>query len=76
MFTFRRRSNIPRQISAEFLLVDLVNELAQLSEDQDAILSHVRERAKTMDSRKLSRAISLYGKILTQRWFKKILQHS
>lgn len=76
MFTFKRRSKIPRQISAEFLVVDLVNELAQLAEDQDAILSRVRERAKTMDRRKLSRAISLYGKTLTQRWFKRILEHS
>jgi hypothetical protein len=76
MFTFKRRSNIPRQLSAEFLLVDLVNELGQLAEDQDAILSRVRERAKTMDRKKLSRAISLYGKILTQRWFKRILRHA
>jgi hypothetical protein len=31
--TFERRTNIPRQISAEFLLVDLVNELGGLAED-------------------------------------------
>ena len=76
MFTFRRRSNIPRQISAEFLLVDLVNELDHLAEDQDAVLSRVRERAKAMDRKKLSRAISLYGKIPIRKWFKRILQHS
>jgi len=76
IFTFKRRSRIPRQLSAEFLLVDLVNELDQLAEDQDAVLCRVRERAKTMDCKKLSRAISLYGTIPTQKRFKSILQHS
>jgi hypothetical protein len=76
MFTFKRRSNIPTQLSAEFLLVHLVNELGQLAEDQDAVLSRVRERAKAMDPKNLSRAISRYGKHSTQRWFKTIFQHS
>jgi hypothetical protein len=76
MFTFKRRSNIPRQLSAEFLLVHLVNELGQLAEDQDAVLSRVREKAKAMDHKNLSRAISRYGKHSTQRWFKTIFQHS
>jgi hypothetical protein len=44
LFIFKRRSNIPRQLTAEFLLVDLVNELDQLAEDQDAVLPRVRER--------------------------------
>ena len=76
LFTFKRRSNIPRQLTAEFLLVDLVNELDQLAEDQDAVLPRVRERAKAMDTKKLSRAISRYGKYSTQRWFKTISKHS
>lgn len=76
LFTFKRRSNIPRQLTAEFLLVDLVNELDQLAEDRDAVLPRVRARAKAMDTRKLARAISRYGKYSTQRWFKTIYQHS
>lgn len=76
MFTFKRRSNIPSQLTAEFLLVDLVNELEQLAEDQDAVLSQVRERTKTMDPKKLSQAISRYGKYSAQKWFKTISQRS
>jgi hypothetical protein len=76
MFMFKRRSHIPRQLSAEFLLVDLLNELGQLAEDQDAVLSRVRERAKVMDRKKLSQAISRYGKYSTRKRFKSILQHS
>lgn len=73
-FTFKRRSNIPRQLSAEFLLVDLVNELGQLAEDQDAVLSRVPERIKAMDPKKLSRAISRYGKLSAKRQFKRLLK--
>src|SRR5450432_190207 len=75
MVTFERRMNVPKQLSPEFLLVDLVNELDQLAEDQDAVLSRVREKAKEMDSRKLSRAVSLYGKYSTQKKFQEMLQH-
>ena len=68
--------NVPKQLSPEFLLVDLVNEIGQLAEDQDAVLCRARERAKTMDRKKLSRAISRYGKIPARKRFKRILQHS
>jgi len=76
MVTFERRFNVPRQLSPEFLLVDLVNELDQLAEDQDAVLARVREKAKEMDPRKLSRAVSLYGKYSTQKKFQEMLHHA
>jgi hypothetical protein len=75
LFTFERRTNVPRQLTAEFLLVDLVNELGVLAEDRDAVLSRIREKAKEMDPKKLLRAVSLYGKYSTQKTFQKILQH-
>jgi hypothetical protein len=76
MITFERRYNVPKQLSPEFLLVNLVNELDQLAEDRDAVLSRVREKAKEMDQRKLSRAVSLYGKHATQKKFQEMLQHA
>jgi len=72
LVTFVRRFNIPKQLTPEFLLVDLVNELDQLAEDQDAVFSRVREKAKEMDARKLSRAVSLYGKAPTRKRFREI----
>jgi hypothetical protein len=76
LFTFERRYNVPKQLSPEFLLVDLVNELDQLAEDRDAVLSRVREKAKEMDSKKLSRAVSLYGKYSTQKKFQEMMRHA
>jgi hypothetical protein len=74
MVTFERRYNVPKRLSPEFLLVDLVNELDQLAEDRDAVLSRVREKAKEMVPKKLSRAVSLYGKYSTQKKFEEMMQ--
>ena len=70
VYQFERRMNVPRKLSKEFLLVDLVNEVDQLAEDRDAVLSRVRENAVQLDSRKLSRAVSLYANYSSQRWWK------
>jgi len=76
LVTFERRFNVPKQLSPEFLLVDLVNELSELAEDQEAVFSRVRERAKEMNPRKLLRAVSLYGKYSTRKKFQEMLQHA
>jgi hypothetical protein len=67
---------VPKQLSPEFLLVDLVNQLDQLAEDRDAVLSRVRDKAKEMDPKKLSRAVTLYGKYSTRKKFQEMLQHA
>ncbi len=74
VLTFERRANVPQQLSPEFLLVDVVNELNGLAEDRDAVLSRVRERAQQINPRKLSRAVSLYGKQSTQKTFREMLR--
>jgi len=72
LYQFERRMNVPRKLSKEFLLVDLVNEVDQLAEDRDAVLSRVRETATQMDARKLSRAVSLYANYSSQRLWKSL----
>ena len=41
---------------------------------REAVLSRVREKAKEMDPKKLSRAVSLYGKYSTQKKFQEMLK--
>ena len=72
VYQFERRMNVPRKLSKEFLLVDLVNEVNQLAEDRDAVLARVRENASHMDTRKLTRAVSLYADYSSQRWWKSL----
>jgi hypothetical protein len=57
-------------------VVPLLNELDQLAEDQQLVLSRVRAKAKEMDPENLSRAVSLYGKYGTRKMFKEILKHA
>jgi hypothetical protein len=76
MMSFERRINVPRQLSSEFLLVDVVNELGKLAEDRELVLSRVREKAQEMDSLKLSRAVALYGKYSTRKMFSEMLRNA
>jgi hypothetical protein len=76
MMTFERCMNVPRQLSPEFLLVDVVNKLDQLAEDRELVLSRVREKAKEMDPLKLSRTVSLYGKYSTRKKFSEMLSNA
>jgi hypothetical protein len=75
MVTFKYRANVPKRLTQEFLLVDVVNELYQLAEDHELVLSRVREKVKEMNPKKLSRAASQYGKVSTQKKFQEMLQH-
>jgi hypothetical protein len=70
---FERRLNVPRELSSEFLLVDLVNELDTLAEDREQVLARVPEKARSLDRRKLKRAVSQYGKSATRKYFRRVL---
>jgi hypothetical protein len=72
VYHFERRMNVPRKLSKELLLVDLVNEVDELAEDRDVLLARVRENASHMDSRKLSRVVSLYANYSSRRWWKSL----
>jgi hypothetical protein len=48
----------------------------QLAEDQEVVLSRLREEVERMDPKKPSRAVSLYGKYSTQKKFEEMLQHA
>lgn len=75
-YVFHRRMNVPRRLTQEFLLVDLVNELDRLAEDRQTVLARVREKARQMDHRRLSKAVSLFGNYSTQKQFQEILAHA
>jgi hypothetical protein len=67
-----RRLNVPKELSPEFLLVDLVNELDTLAEDREKVLARVPEKARSLDRRKLARALTRYGKSATQKYFNRV----
>ncbi len=49
--------------------MDLVNNIKELAEDEELLLSHVKEKAHSMDTIKLARAIREYGGARAQKLF-------
>lgn len=70
-FSFRVKPHLPLKATPEFLLVDLLNNLDQLAEDPKEVVSKVRSKAKTMDTKKLKKSLQKYGSVKA----KKLLEH-
>jgi hypothetical protein len=54
MFSFRVKPPFPSKTTPEFLLVDLLNNIEQLAEDSNELVSKVRCKAKTMNTKKVT----------------------
>ena len=61
IFTFQVKYRFPKKATTEFLFVDLINNLDKIAEDAELISNSVFEKVKTMDIKKLKRAIREYG---------------
>ncbi len=72
-YEFRRKPRFPRQLTEEFLLVDLLNNLPELAEDPTAVRESARAKAKELDAAKLQRASRNYGKVATRKFFDQVL---
>jgi len=70
----RRRRRPTRQAAAGPAQLASCLLLRDLAEDREGVLARVREKAKEMGPKKLSRAVSLYRKYSTQREFQEMLQ--
>lgn len=66
-FNFRIKPHFPKTATQEFLLVDLVNNLATLAEDQEQVLKNLYSKFRTMDRKKLERSVSEYGNEKTKK---------
>lgn len=69
IFRFRMIPHFPNKLTEEFLLVDLINNLDSLAEDSGEVLEKVSMKAKTMDKKKLHRAVNNYGHVKTKKIF-------
>jgi hypothetical protein len=68
-FTFQKKPHFPKQVTPEFLVVDLVNNIDTLAEDKAVILARVASKVQQMDTKKLARAVKEYGSTRTQKLF-------
>ena len=72
-FDFRVKPSLPKTLSREFLLVDLVNNLDRLAESREEVLARVKQRAPSFDAPRLQRAARDYGNVKTKKFFAQAL---
>jgi hypothetical protein len=68
-FSFRIKPHFPKKVTAEFLLVDLVNNLDTLAEDPKEVLKNIFRKVRTMDTKKLERSVQEYGNAKAKKIF-------
>lgn len=73
-FFFHMKPKFPKNLSPEFLLVDLVNSLDTLAEDKEMVLSKAKEKAGKLDLAKLKRTVSAYGGAKAKKVFSSVLE--
>jgi hypothetical protein len=71
-FDFRDKSRFPmrKQVNREYLLVDMLNNLSELAEDPETVLSNVRRKLDTFDASRLEKMLADYGSAKTRRFFR------
>ena len=72
-FEFRVKPSLPKKLTREFLLVDLVNNIDRLAENEQEVLARVKEKARSVDPARMRRAAEHYGKVRTKRLFAEAL---
>jgi hypothetical protein len=66
-FHFRVKPRFPKKLTPEFLYVDLLNNLDELAEDRDAVLSQARAKLLSFKPPLLQKALNSYGNMATRK---------
>jgi hypothetical protein len=72
-FRFEKNRLFPTEVTPEFLLVDVVNNIGRLAEDWTMVLEKVRKRAEKMDQDALAEAVREYGSERAKKFFASVL---
>lgn len=77
-FDFREKPHFPSadQVTREFLLVDMLNNLDGLAEDSEAVLKTVQAKLSSFDAGRLQQAITDYASARTRRIFSQWVSHA
>jgi hypothetical protein len=74
VYDFRMRSSVPKRLSKEVLLVDLLHNLGRLPEDKSEVLPRALAKAGEMDRGRLARAVREFGSVRVERLLAPMLQ--
>ena len=66
-FDFRVKPRFPKKLTAEFLYVDLLNNLDELAEDRDAVLVQARSKLSSFNPATLQLAVEKFSNMATRK---------
>jgi len=75
-FDFRVKPRFPEKLSAEFLFVDMLNNLDALAEDGDAVWQRVAAKVHDFQPEPLQEAVMQYGKTAVRKKLEDLLHVS
>ncbi|MNL33977.1 hypothetical protein D3C87_1559170 [compost metagenome] len=67
VYQFRRKSKFPKQLSSEYLVIDLLNNLKSLEEDEQALLHNLKSRLQQFNKELLKKNADRYGSIKAKK---------
>jgi len=73
-FDFKVKPHFPKKLTEDFLVVDLVNNLDNLAEESVFVLARLKEKVKSMDTRKLKRHVTEYGNLKAKKLLLPLLE--
>ena len=74
MYDFRMRPSVPKRLTKEVLLVDLLHNLDRLPEDKSAVLPRALAKAGEMDRGRLARTVKEFGSARAERLLAPVLE--
>ena len=74
-FEFKLKSSFPKNLSREYLLVDLLNNLDNLAEDQTQAIDKLPNNVRSFNTDALMKATQQYGTGKTKRTLKSIVRN-
>ena len=66
-FHFRVKPRFPKKLTPEFLYIDLLNNLEELAEDRDSVLSQARTKYMSFNQSLLLKTLDNYGSMATRK---------
>lgn len=73
-YSFHRWREAPKRVTTEFLVVELLNRLEELSEDREQVLDRLKDKLPEFNRRRLLLAASKFGTLSTQKKLKRLLE--
>ena len=75
-YSFHRWREAPKQLTPEFLVVELLNRLDELAEDRNQVVDRLKGKLKELSIRKLLYAATHYGTLSTQKKLELLLSEA